>query len=1204
MSTSFGTHLPSGGIGGGGGSGGETEPEEPKESLTTSKSISYSSSTSSCSITYTVAPHCTQPCVVSQIKSLGTGSYTTSCAVATCRTTHMCTSIETTTKTTFTTKGPKRTAACMPKRCPACQQNTPEAPSKKLEARQGFWDEVILKETITEPETWEEGEYDWWEKMRRVAKTYGPGLHIDSKYRMDSSSSWTPLSNAPHGGGAGPVWGCAIVVAFSPRGVYANHLWEIPNFSIPPEEEEYFNVHGGYSEDYYFKQNIEMFLQQGSVAFPFQEQYPALAPMVDAGGPLHPKDFQFFRTIVFVPTHDNGEMFYKRDNRRIINLLSDNINIDKKYITIYGYQPRFDLGKDFDYDFGRATPPPRIRASNPWDGLFSWLYTPKGPSGQRELVVRYEKNIIHREAWCGDGRAIPDAPPSNFDLRPSSDDPPAALQLRQEDATCGRFIVCGLGNPEALCGDYQAPDPPSNGPTKAERELSTNIIIDPEDAIGGEIWWWDRMRNAVDERGAGYGGHPENPGHWSTSTMVTFDQEIDGTATNRPRFGGSGPIWGCTAIVVASPEAIWTSHIWELPSHARGEAHGRAAFEQWSKIFPRPTVEYFREEFLDFLDNGNTKGKFKQLYEYKFPGRNPGLEYMFMKDGVFNVKEKEFVWVGIVTRSYKNLEMPRVQYDWQIQQVYEKFIAWGVEPENIKVKAYPARLDFTGGGSQIKPHWGILSWQYHPRHREGNHEEKKIRIRFEKEILLEKSWCGSGLKMAEPEDNAPSRRRHEGVEVCKMNISSKESALATRVSTAVPEPTQACTSDSECGSLSCPENRFSACYHDFCHCVILANPNNTEVLAGTVYATPTTTLEATQTPTFPISWLLPNVSSTIMSSNTSLMLSKSLMSAPMGTSTIIWLSSSPPSRSLTTVFTSNLTATTSAMPSTVSSMFTFTLSAWSPEESPGDTCTTTEDCSALKCSEEYPRPDCHCFDKHKQLLDVCSTAADCASVDCEARHTPTCRPLVDFPGATPICLCDAELISPGTTCLVDTHCDGLLCGVANQRGFCKSNACQCDFFLPEGAGCSAHDDCSPIRCSEAKPHKSCSTSSNACECSASAPAPRRAEGDPCSANAECGTIGCTDFEASVCEANLCRCRAWKCGSDKDCDSSGKTCDHDKNLRCEGDQCVCKSCTATSKILGCGSDGDCNHCCARGKLPTCVFGCQSFWCGKECQCETW
>ncbi|WQF86394.1 hypothetical protein CDEST_11408 [Colletotrichum destructivum] len=1259
MSIGFGTNSLFSGIGGGGGGGGETKPEEPKKSLTTSASTS-SSSTSSCTVTYTVAPHCTQPCVVSQIKSLGVSSYITSCATATCRTTQLCTTVDkTTTTTSFMTKKPQRTAGCMPKKCPACHQDsdTPEAAralSKELAARQTLWDDVILKDVLTEPETWQEGEFDWWEKMRRVAKSYGPGLHIDSKYHMDSSSSWTPFGNVPHGGGAGPVWGCTIVVAFSPQGVYANHLWEIPNFNIPWDEEHLFHVERGYNEDYYFKQNVDMFLHQGSVAFPFQTEYPALAPLIDPGGPLHAKDFQFFRTIVFVPTQAGGEMLYKRATRKMIDILSGKINIEKKHITIYGYRPREDLGKDFDYDLGRATPPPRLRASNPWDGLFSWLYTPKGPSGQRELVLRYEKDIIHREAWCGDGRAIPDAPPSNFDLRPKpGDDPPpppptknAILRFREENAavaTCGRFIVCGLGNPEAVCGDYRkypppslsgsqssssSPQkrqlPPSNGPSKAERELSTDIMIDPEDGLGGEIWWWDRMRNAVDERGAGFGGHPDQPGHWSTSAMVTLNEEVDGSVADRPRFGGAGPVWGCTAIVVASPEAVWTSHVWELPSHARGEAHGKAAFEQWSKVFPRPTREYFQEEFLDFLDHGNTKGNFRQLHAYKFPGRNPGLRYMFMKGGAFDPAEHEFVWVGIVTRSYKNLDAPRVQYDWQIQMVYDKFVAWGVDPDNIRVKAYPARLDFTAGGSQIKPHWGILSWQYHPRHREGNHEEKKMRIRFEKELLFEKSWCGFGKKIVVPpaeEGSPPQRKRQqkkndaedeEEEEACKMFISSKESsASAMRVSTAVPEPTQACANDAECGSLSCPGNRISACYHELCHCVILANPNNTEILAGTIYSTPTTTLDASQTPVFPISWLLPNLTSTVASQGSSI--TTNILSLNSSTSTYSASFMSTGFSSMSTVFTSILSASTSGIPSSRSSMSRPTLSATQPAKSPGGACTTKQDCSGLKCADNQYKDcrikdgtglGCHCFDRPNKILDVCYKAADCANVACEARHTPTCRPLVDFAGATSVCLCDADPVLPGAGCLVDTHCDGLPCDADNQRGVCASNACRCGFFLPEGAGCSTHDDCAAVRCSEAEPFKSCSPPpGNACACSASRPPPRRTEGDACSAHDQCATIGCTELEVSVCEVDRCRCRAFACRAHTDC-ASAPACAAAENLRCEAGRCACRPCTDKFKILGCGSDEDCNHCCARGGLPTCVYGCQAFWCGKECQCEPW
>ncbi|KDN61088.1 hypothetical protein CSUB01_07041 [Colletotrichum sublineola] len=134
VSIGFGTNSPSGGGGGGGGGGGngETEPDKPKESITTSELTS-----SSCTVTYTLAPHCTQPCVVSQIKSLGTSSYTTSCATATCRTTQVCTSIRTTTTTSFTTKRPERTAACMPKKCPVCQRDTLESSLKKLEVSWG-----------------------------------------------------------------------------------------------------------------------------------------------------------------------------------------------------------------------------------------------------------------------------------------------------------------------------------------------------------------------------------------------------------------------------------------------------------------------------------------------------------------------------------------------------------------------------------------------------------------------------------------------------------------------------------------------------------------------------------------------------------------------------------------------------------------------------------------------------------------------------------------------------------------------------------------------------------------------------------------------------------------------------------------------------------------------------------------------------------
>ncbi|WYZ35788.1 hypothetical protein EsH8_X_000435 [Colletotrichum jinshuiense] len=1146
---------------------GKAEPDKPHKSRATkskSTSASKSSSTSSCTVTYTLAPHCTQPCVVSQISSLGTSSYTTSCASATCRTTQLCTSIETTTTTTYTTKKPQRTAGCKPKSCPACKHETP---SGGLEARQSWHDEVILQDTITEPETWHEGEWEWWEKMRRLAKYYGPGYHDTSTLHMDSTSSWTEFDNYAHGAGAGPVWGCSMVVAFSPKGIYASHLWEIPSFAIPEEDKELFEYDKGFTEEHYFNQNIDDFLQHGSQKFSWQDQFPALMPLVAEEGPLHPKDFQFFRAIIFVPIHATGTMFYSTENRKMIDILTNKLKIENKYITIYGYRPREVLSDDYRYDNGRATPPPQLRLSNPWDGLFSWLYTPKGPSGQRELVIRYEKEVVHRDAWCGDGH-VPQAQAdrSDFELRPKPKD--SNLTPRQDEETCGKFLYCGVGCPGSTCADFlkkPAPKPQANGlqvrqapstePLEAERELSTANMVDPQDSAGGELWWYIRMQYIVQERGPGYGGKPGTDGQWSTSVMTLYNQDLDGSITNRPRFGGSGPVWGCTMVIVASPQGVWTSHIWEVPTHTRGEENpDPSVFEFLSEVFPRETEEYFKEGFLDFLSDGNMLGTFKPNHEEEIPGRNPGLEEHFRENGAFNTAEQEWVWVGIITRSYKNLHVPRIKYHWEIKRVFDKFVAWGVPEENILVSAYAPRRELTTAEG-MQPGMGSLSWQYHPEHFVNNHKEKKLRVRFEKEILFEKSWCGSGRKVVLPDNELQLQHRQADDQACELAVSSAESASATSITTALPKPTQACASNNECGLLTCPDNRLNVCYHGFCQCAVMQNPNNTEIASGPVFATPTAVANISEILTSTVSlgttsaagWnasitsliTFTNTSSTtFMSTASTIFMSNSsitFMSISSATSMSIPSTTSMSTSLITTMITSSVTSMSTL--SSISLPFNITLPPWEPEKPPGAACTTFQDCATLKC-EDSKLPDCripeggdklgcHCIDKPK-LLDPCTKSSECRAISCEATRRPNCRPLVNFIGATPICLCDSEPASAGDFCTVDGHCDGLSCD-AGKRGLCRSGACQCDKALDQDVVCRVHADCA----------------------------------------------------ASI-----------------------TTCAADKNLRCDDGRCVCKECMDKFKILGCQGGEDCNHCCPRGELPKCLFGCSEFWCGKECQCGGW
>ncbi|OHE90710.1 hypothetical protein CORC01_13992 [Colletotrichum orchidophilum] len=1268
----FGTNNPAG----------KTEPDEPEPSQSKkSTSTSTSSSTSSCTQTYTIAPHCTQPCVVSQIRSQGTSSFTTSCAPATCRTTQLCTSIETTTTTTYTTKRPKATGGCMAGKCPSCQED------KKLEARQVWWDEDILTETISEPEEWHEGEYEWWEKLRRIAKYYGPGLAMGSKTGHDSSASWEAFGPTPHGGGAGPVWGCVIVASFSPEGVYANHLWEIPNFKIPPEEEKNFQVDKGYKEEYYFEQNVNRFLQYGSLDTPKQKEFPALCPMSLPGGPLYGDNYQFFRTIVFVPIDNTGKMYYVHENARIMKILTEKCHIDKKYITVYGYEPHTELDTDFQYDLGRATPPPDRRASNPWDGLFSWIYTPKGPSGKRELVVRFEKDVIHRDAWCGDGLVTQPEAPVRFDLRPSpprdseqeppppSDEdttppsdgdtprpsdtgtpgnPAQMLKIRQDEGTCPRMIACGLGSPTLTKCDYRKfppppldgpaalkpradpPGDPKHGPTKAEMDLSTDIMIDPEDSIGGERWWYTRMRHAVDERGPGFGGTAQLPDVWSTSVMVKFNEEVDGTVANRPRFGGAGPIWGCVVVVVASPEGIWTSHLWEIPTFTKGARFGNEANVEWSSLYPNSQAKYFEKHALSFMRRGNGLGTYKQMQEGKFPTTNPGLNKMFKKGarGPFDAHTKAWLWAGIIIRAHQDLEMPRAAYGWQLRLMLDLLKRKGVPEDMITVHTYAPHEEFSLSPEQIPPHWGLVSWQYHPEHIEGDmkYSEKKIRVRFEKQIIFEKTWCGSGNKIIvadgskPPPPPAPPQRRQEDdngdVEACllahsSLSAAASASSVAASAAAVLPRPTQACAADAECGSLACPQPRFGACLYGFCRCALSESLRYTK--------TPPTPVPGMYTNTaLPVNYTSPtNIITLSTDSPTSILSSGASSATPSSTDTFLTEKTTsllmPPS-------TKNVSS------STVSPLFTVTLSAWDPSKTPITSCNTTQDCSTLTCAgnqtyacitkDDNSKSTCHCVDR-PTLFGPCTAASDCAHLECDANHSSACRTLVDFDGADPVCQCDPIALKPGAFCTVDSHCDGLPCdGTKNQRGFCKkppssadvgsSGGCQCDYFLAEGVGCASHEDCSPIRCTEAAPYKTCTLpdgpgdkDANVCACSATEPPRRHHEGDKCTAHSECATIGCTDYEVSVCEVDVCRCRAFMCASHRDCLSSGLDCGDKSNLRC-GDQgrCECKRCTENFKILACSDDADCNHCCARGTLPKCVYGCVTFWCGKECQCELW
>ncbi|KAK1851542.1 hypothetical protein CCHR01_05828 [Colletotrichum chrysophilum] len=1109
----LGTNLPTWGrlvgigpIGGGGGGNKPEDPDDPEPSQPTASPSPTSSASSSSS----------------------------------CSTTELCTSVRTTTTTTYTTKKPKVTGACRPGKCPACsdskvKRNDGLEKRSTLEKRT-IPEDVIVQDTMTGPETWEKGETDWWENMRRIVKYYGPGYHQSSPIHADSSAIYEDFSETyPMGGGSGPVWGCAMVAVFSPTGIYTNHMWEVPNFSIPDEDREAFDTDTlNYDEAHYFRQNVHHFLRHGSAAWTDQKQYPALRHLVEVGDKLDPKSTQFYRVILFVPIDVSGNMVYPRANQEIIDLLTGRlIGIDKKHITIYGYKRRKELGEDHHHDEGK-TPPAEFREAEPWHGLLSWMYTPKGESGKRELVVRFERDIIHRETWCGDGLiAGPDG--MHVDKRSTS-----SISKRQDD-TCPVPQFCMLKKNCGSCGgssseELQKRDPwPGQVPTPDEVYLTNDDkMVQPEDSPEGELKCWPYEED-------------EYPRPWSTSEITFFDREkITEVPVERPRFGGSGPVWGCSMLIVVSPKAVWTSHFWEVPGHTRGEAEPNNAWLQ--EAYPLPTEQYLKEDIIDHIGTGNFRGNKRSLTANPLDEHeNPGLAQYFQPGGPFNVQEMDFVKAFIVSRgSLPPFPEDVMMHHSVVVQIKEKLLLdFGLSIDEMVDIAYRPHFESDLGKSrEDHPEWGVFSWEYHP------HDDsmglgigfKALRLRWEKNVVWENLWCGDGHRVVPPTDDdlfwpplppidpedargdPMIEGRQASAPACKVpeKLVPSSSMTFTRTSVALPLPTESCVSNSECGSLSCPDSRQAMCFFDHCRCVIKERNDNLTI---------TSSLTNARTR----AW-----STRVTSLNTT-------TSFPLTVETP-WTGTEP----FTTVV----------------------LSEWEPI--PTKTIPTV-----------IPQPS--------GAGSTCAWARNCITLPCLDDMYPACVKPADGNRCEPI---PREV---GAACKLDSHCTGLMSCNIVQSGFCNSCSCECAIKFTDDTGCAKHADCTYVlRNNETHPYKTCSRE-NKCELTVSEPfhRPERA-GGVCKESKECVGIACDQrSDRKVCESGKCACKPWRCDTHASC--SGEfgpaSCTSANNVMCWEGECHCQHCMiALEDVEECKEGKECaKNCCGQrlGEVSVCR--------DKKCAC---
>ncbi|ROT42592.1 hypothetical protein SODALDRAFT_374899 [Sodiomyces alkalinus F11] len=655
-----------GGGGGGGGNNNKPDPEDPEKdkdddltttqtttttdtststsastsaSVSTSASLSSistsSASESSCTVSYTIAPHCSQVCDVAPVTVSGVAhstSRTTTCYQAACETTVLCSTVETTTTTSFSSSTPEPTPVCEPGLCSfpggACirEDGTPSDGNdgsekrRNVVQRRGVGDgDAILTEELSLPTNWQPGEPDWWKKMWRVVIDYGAGDGTDFWVADDawqrvpgaSSSKWIAFDEpfrfhgSVHvpglGGGSGPVWGCTMMIVASKHGVYTNHIWQVPNFIKGNNPARY-----PWAQETYFEERVTNFLREGSHgANPNTEFYPPLFTHTQPGGDLDPRSPDFFGVWIVTSADRDLEsvMVTPRSIYQIQTQLRDQGIPDSKiHLKLYQMDvqvredwreyegERDDLGGDFEGN------------SRWWSGLLSWQYAPGRPGRARELVIRFETEELLRETWCDTAR---DDDETGLVRRQDADENHTEGEeewplVPAEDGAC-RTMKCS----PRRCTDCQTANLAArqiDGQSMEEvKDILGNKPTSPATYKGGErsAEWWFKTYMLARENGPLVDYATDSDEHTTSRLHLFATGDDDGAEIQIPMGSGVGPIRGCTSVIAASPKGVWESHIWQVPSFDTEDEDD----------YPEDPESYFQRDVIEFLRQGHGDGK-------------------------------------------------------------------------------------------------------------------------------------------------------------------------------------------------------------------------------------------------------------------------------------------------------------------------------------------------------------------------------------------------------------------------------------------------------------------------------------------------------------------------------------------------------------------------------------------------------------------
>ena len=661
----------------------------------------------------------------------------------------------------------------------------------------------LLQPFLTNPDGWKAGSFDWWRKaydnVRLFGASFGPGIKnrekldpVVRKWSHGSHAKFIPFDFTTSTGeriyrekgfigGVTPIWGCTAILIATDRGVYTAHLWEVPTFKPPgtltrPRREA--ELEWDWRVTQFFKTGNEGIIDPKS---------PALAELAAEGREFSDVTRRWITVHIWTPynTYNIGTPRFPNLVEKIDEELIHHLKIEKSQIQrhLYMRKPPKDA-------FGNDINPHEFYSAQPGTSLVMYQYAPKEKNGgQGEVIQSGEDDSEDEESdhewdldyWSSDEDANigkGKQPARKPEPKPKPDEKPGdktgeepskpgpelrALRIWFDRKQVETKLWCPHGaNCEEFCereiGLLQQTSPTSTQALSSFWRRAKGIIsprtprthgglfgdkLTHPDAWPSRRAWWERVYHFVTSYGAV--ADPmgvESGDDYSPNNAVYTPLGDYGIG------GGTGPLFGCTALLIATEKGVYVAHIWQRPTFV-GASHDRHVrsphLYEPEALWKRRITDLF--ELGTQPKAGSSTRPGPSLVELSQGELGPA------GPGGFRVV---FLIVPDRTRDIRANLSGKPRYKEGTKRLKREVAdILGISRKDIHVRTYFKREPGSTFGflHQENPAYyrqnagnNLLFWQYGPAHSPpqqltGQDTVKAIRIWWDKRVIANIEWC-------------------------------------------------------------------------------------------------------------------------------------------------------------------------------------------------------------------------------------------------------------------------------------------------------------------------------------------------------------------------------------------------------------------------------------------------------------------------------